>query len=212
MDKYLILVEGSTDKEILDLCIDTFYKNLYGQLEIVSFDNPDRNGGTSQIVNFIQTLLNSTNDKTVLTRYVALFDNDTEGIRNRDIIRNYGKVIALSYPNLNCLRKYPTVSTKKKMNIVQDDINGRAAAIELYLPDSVLMRKSIYPSIIWYAYDFSVGKHQGSLVKNIKSEILKDYGIYAKQVKEGKITPSQQDWYKCIEIIEMLIKKLRLKR
>lgn len=200
------------DKDVLDLCIDKFYKNLSSQLEIVSFKNPARNGGTSQISNFVKTLLNSTNDNAVLSKYVALFDNDTEGVKNKDIIHGYGKVLALSYPNLSFFKKYPTVSTKKKTNIIKDDINERAAAIELYLPDSILMCASAYPPIIWCSYDNVVGKYQGCLSSNIKSAVIKNFETYKKEVSQGKITPLQQDWYKCIEIIEMLIKKLRLKR
>lgn len=53
----------------------------------------------------------------------------------------------LLYPQLDRFRKYPTLAPNGK--IVFDDINKKAASIELYLPDSIIMSDNKYYPIEW---------------------------------------------------------------
>lgn len=188
MAKYYILVEGTTDKEILDF----FIKNAYPEYEelfyIVPFTQPKRVGGKDYISHIIKAIVHLEQEN---KKVVTLFDNDTEGIYTKELLLKeltesgidlndkYSSIKICSYPNINFLGKYPVYKTKvTSINTIENgDVNQRAASIELYLPTSFLTDKNtnrLFP-IRWYSYNDSVNKYQGSLNKNTKRVINLNY-------------------------------------
>lgn len=121
-EKVNILVEGITDKEILDYSILLLYPTLMQKINIIPFDHPKRNGGIGYISEFLKIIFNANNSG---NKYLALFDNDTEGIKIKDILEGYKKdyklkiVYLSSYPDLDELEKYPTYKTIKKEELLR---------------------------------------------------------------------------------------------
>ena len=73
----------------------------------------------------------------IKSNFIAIFDNDAEGYASKCMLLNEIKnwpanFKILLYPKLKLLRKYPTVAPNG--TIVYDNINRKAASIELYLP------------------------------------------------------------------------------
>lgn len=96
---------------------------------------------------------------------IALFDNDTAGLREmRKLSAKYlpNNIKILQYPDIELAKKYPTIgpSGKKKMNV-----NGYACSIEMYLGIDVLTIDNELTPIQWKGFDDKEKKYQGELAK-----------------------------------------------
>lgn len=149
MNKYYIFVEGTTDKEILDFYIEMAYPQYKDNFYIVPYESPARIGGKDYISHIVKVIIHLEEEN---KKVVTLFDNDTEGIYTKELLlkdlnkssidlkQKYNCIKILSYPDIAFLKKYPVFKTKEnsKNKIENDNINKRAASIELYLPEKFL--------------------------------------------------------------------------
>lgn len=202
--KLYVLVEGNTDKEILDFCIAHIDSDSSSKINIIPFDNPKRNGGVPSICDFIKTLLNANNSG---NRYLALLDNDTEGVKIKDLLikTKVKNVFIRTYPDLKDFKKYPTFKTMKKGGIANDNINGRAASIETYLPDDLLTNDfgALFP-IRWMTYIKEVSKYQGSFDSKIKDLVLERFRNFKSQVQKDNTLFYMYNWTKIEGIIDII--------
>lgn len=225
MDKYNIFVEGITDKEVLDFYISMAYPDYKDYLFIVPFNCPKRSGGSDYISHIVKAIIHLKEED---LKIVTLFDNDTEGIYTKellvkelansgiDLINKYKFIKILSYPDINFLKKYPVVKTKanSKHKTENDNINNRAGAIELYLPQKFLTdsnTKTLFP-IRWYSYNEKVNKYQGSFQNNVKDEIMTSFRNEKKSIHQNSSLFIKDEWSNCDAIIKLLISKLNLDR
>lgn len=221
MNKYYILVEGTTDKEILDFYIEMAYPQYKKNLYMVPFEFPKRAGGKDYISHIIKAIvhLEEANKK-----IVTLFDNDTEGIYTKELLlkdlntsridlkKKYNCIKILSYPDIEFLKKYPVFKTKSnsKNKIENDNINKRAAAIELYLPKKFLTDSNtgtLFP-IRWQTYNEAVNKYQGSFQKKVKDEIMDNFRKEKTEIQKNVSLFNKNEWINCDLIVQLLIKKL----
>lgn len=225
MEKYYIFVEGPTDKEILDFYISFAYPQYIDYLYIVPFESPKRIGGKDYISHITKAIIHLEEEN---KKIVTLFDNDTEGIYTKelllkelnksqiDLIKKYRYIKILSYPEIDFLKKYPVFKTKvnSKKKIENDNINKRAGAIELYLPQRFLndsISKTLFP-IRWYSYNEKVNKYQGSFHQKVKDEIMSNFRNEKLLIQKNASLFNKNEWSSCDEIIQHLIKKLIAKQ
>lgn len=158
---------------------------------------------------------------------VTLFDNDTEGIYTKELLlkeltkssidlkKKFNCIKILSYPDIDFFKKYPVFITKEQSvnKIEYDNVNKRAASIELYLPRKFLTDPNtgnLFP-IRWQTYNESVNKYQGSFQRKIKEEIHENFRKETTTINENITSFNRNEWSNCDLIIRMLIKKLEIK-
>lgn len=171
--KILVIVEGINDKKIIDTLFNKIYPQFKHLYNIVSFDGAIP-GGCSFTRHYFNLLSNSNIDN----RVIALFDNDTAGLKEINTLErgNYDKKYKYSsLPYNDFLKKYPTVFPNGE--IVECDINGKACSLELYLPLVLISGKEGLEPIIWTSYDPIMKQHQG-VIRN-KEKIHKNFNLYA---------------------------------
>lgn len=151
VEKIIVLVEGTSDKDILEFAMSQLYPHLSDLFYFMDFEDEKggkRDGGTSFLVKNLKTFYFSK----IKTKFIAIFDNDAEGYSSKCSLLNDIKswpenFRILLYPELKVLRKYPTISPNG--SIIYDDINKKAASIELYLPDHIIKSNEEYYPIEW---------------------------------------------------------------
>ncbi len=150
IEKTIVLVEGSSDKDILEFSIEYLYPHLSDLFYFMDFDdnNGSRDGGTSYVIKNLKTFYFSK----IKRNFIAIFDNDAEGYQSKCVLLNNIKqwpsnFKILLYPEIDLLKNYPTIAPNG--SIVLDDINKKAASIELYLPDAIIKKENDYLPIEW---------------------------------------------------------------
>ena len=151
ISKTIVLVEGTSDKDILEFAMLQLYPHLLDLFYFMDFNDETggkRDGGTSYVIKNLKTFYFSK----IKANFIAVFDNDAEGYASKctllNEIKNWPENFRiLLYPEIAMFRKYPTIAPNGK--IVPDNINKKAASIELYLPDSIIKADGNYYPVEW---------------------------------------------------------------
>ncbi len=151
VEKTIVLVEGTSDKDILDFAITQIYPHLSDLFYFMDFDDAKgakRDGGTSFVVKNLKTFYFSK----LKSKFIAIFDNDAEGYYSkcelmREIKNWPDNFRILLYSDIKLFNKYPTIAPNG--SIVPDDITQRACSIELYLPDNLIKEDTSYFPVEW---------------------------------------------------------------
>lgn len=151
IEKTIVLVEGTSDKDILGFAMTNLYPHLSDLFYFMDFEDTKggkRDGGTSFVIKNLKTFYFSK----IKANFIAIFDNDAEGYDSRcALIREIkdwpNNFRILLYPDLQFFHKYPTISPNGK--IIEDNIINKACSIELYLPDSIIKDGASYYPIEW---------------------------------------------------------------
>lgn len=153
VEKTIVLVEGTSDKDILEFSLKMIYPHLYDLFYFMDFEDGNggkRDPGTSFIIKNLKAFYFSK----LKTRFVAVFDNDAEGYQSlcnlEYEVKNWPENYRiLLYPEDKLFMSYPTLIPNGE--ICNDDINKKACSIELYLPDSIIQYNGVYSPIEWEA-------------------------------------------------------------
>jgi len=145
-EKIVVLVEGSSDKDILEFALSRLYPHLSDLFYFMDFDDSNggkRDGGTSYVIKNLKAFYFSR----LKAKFIAIFDNDAEGYSSKCTLLNEirhwpDNFRILLYPELKQLKSYPTILPNG--SIMNDNINKKAASIELYLPDRIIKKDSNY--------------------------------------------------------------------
>lgn len=151
IEKIIVLVEGTSDKDILEYALQKIYPHLSDLLYFMDFDDTRggrRDGGTSFVIKNLKTFYFSH----IKSKFIAVFDNDAEGYSSKctllNEIKNWPENFRiLLYPEIELFNAYPTLIPNG--SIMQDNINKKACSIELYLPDSLIKSEDGYYPIEW---------------------------------------------------------------
>lgn len=166
--KFLIVTEGHTDAEIIDLAIKTLRPEIYDFFSFIDMTEGHPFGGTVNLQKFAKGLA----QMDVHNQTLFLYDNDTEGLsafRKTKKLNLPSNMRVAMLPDLDEFSLFQTIGPSGKSKI---DINGKAVAIECYLD---LYRPGLpeEPTIRWSGYKGDVKQYQGALVE--KDKYTKDF-------------------------------------
>lgn len=87
IEKIIVLVEGTSDKDILEFAMSHLYPHLSDLFYFMDFDGKNggkREGGTSFIIKNLETFYFSK----IRSKFIAIFDNDAEGYASKCSLLN----------------------------------------------------------------------------------------------------------------------------
>lgn len=212
-EKTIVLVEGSSDKDILEFAIKNIHPHLADLFYFMDFSDNHGNtrpGGTSEIKKQMEVFYYSR----INAKFIAVFDNDAAGYQSmysllNDKIKKWpDNFRILCYPSNSFFSKYPTLAPSGQ--ILNDDINGKACSIELYLPDRLIMQDGkLYP-IEWESRqrikktdDTTEYVYQG-VISN-KDEIKKDFHALKNRIETGREKFKLEEWERMRSLLEVIL-------
>ena len=217
VEKVLVLVEGTSDKDILEFAMKQIYPHLYDLFYFIDFSDTNgnkREGGTSYIVKNMKTFYYSK----LKAKFIAIFDNDAEGYQSWCGLMSEAKkwpekkwpenFRILQYPDSKLFYKYPTLAPNGK--VLKDDISKKACSIELYLPDEVIQDNGEYFPIEWEARkkikvpdETLIVLYQGVISQ--KDEIKKKFHALRKAIGNGKKSFVVEDWGRMKQLLDTMV-------
>ena len=210
IEKTIVLVEGSSDKDILEFSMNQLFPHLSDLFYFMDFDdnNGKRGGGTSYIVKNLKIFYFSK----IKRNFIAIFDNDAEGYNSKCLLLNNIKkwpsnFKILLYPQIDFFKNYPTIAPNGDM--VLDDINKKAASIELYLPDSIIKNENNYFPVEWESRKKI--KNNGQVealyqgVISNKDEIKGKFHKMKNDILSGKSKFKDEEWNRMKVLLESIV-------
>ena len=212
VSKTIVLVEGSSDKDILEFAMSQLYPHLSDLFYFMDFSDESggkRDGGTSYVIKNLKTFYFSK----IRANFIAIFDNDAEGYSSKcsllNEIKNWpANFRILLYPEITMFHKYPTIAPNGK--IVPDDINKKAASIELYLPDSIIKTGGNYYPIEWESRKRIRNKnnveealYQG--VISYKDDIKHKFHEMRNKIERGDEVFKTEEWKNMKKLLETIV-------
>lgn len=158
-EKIIILTEGKSDVEFISKSIDKLSPHLKQYYHFIDFNEYKIESSASALVKLVKSFLAAN----VKHPIIALFDNDTAGIKEMKKLKSNKvspNIKIIKYPDIALAKKYPTVGPtgKKEMNV-----NGFACSIEMYFGVDVLTRDNELIPIQWKGFEESEEKYQGEI-------------------------------------------------
>lgn len=211
VEKTIILLEGSSDKDFLEFAMEQLYPHLSDLYYFMDFsdENGSRDPGASFIVKNMKTFYFSK----IKARFISVFDNDAEGYFSRCTLLNDVKkwpdnFRVLLYPEDPLFKHYPTIAPNG--SLINDDINKKAASIELYLPDCIIQENDNYYPIEWEMRkkNKNVDGKEECLYQGVisnKDKIKKEFHKLKKQIKRGEKEFREIEWMRMKKILEMVV-------
>lgn len=212
IEKVIVLVEGTSDKDILEYSMQKMYPHLSDLFYFMDFDDDrggKRDGGTSYVIKNMKTFYFSK----IKTKFIAIFDNDAEGYQSQctlltEIKHWPNNFRILCYPETNLFRSYPTLAPNGK--IILDDINKKAGSIELYLPDSIIQKNGFYYPIEWESRKLikSSDGNEEALYQGVisqKNDIKKNFHILRKSIEKGEKSFDDKEWFRMKQLLDTII-------
>ena len=211
-EKTIVLVEGTSDKDIIEFALQHIYPHLTDLFYFMDFsDNQGskRCGGTSDIRKCMETFYYSR----LRSKFIAVFDNDAVGYQNKcllvDQIKKWPENFCIQcYPEIVSFKHYPTLAPNG--SIIFDDINRKACSIELYLPDSIVKEDGEYIPIEWEnrvkikRADGTVEYlYQGVISK--KDYIKKEFHEMRQKVDKGEHPFLTDEWDRMRKLLDEIV-------
>lgn len=191
----VILTEGKTDAEFLQMAVGILYPHLDDVLRFLDFsERPD--GGAGALVRMVRAFAAAG----IANRVVAVFDNDTAAA---DALRPLARaalppnIAVMQYPPLPVLESYPTLGPPTTASpagaTVPANVNGLAGSIEMYLGVETLTGPNgeLRP-VQWRSYIETVGAYQGEVTD--KAAIQAAFRAKAQTCCLSADQRAQADW------------------
>ena len=212
VEKTIVLVEGTSDKDILEFAIKQIYPHLSDLFYFMDFDDTfggKREGGTSFVIKNLKTFYFSK----LKSKFIAIFDNDAEGYYSkcelmREIKNWPDNFRILLYPDIKLFNKYPTIAPNG--SIVPDDITQRACSIELYLPDNLIKEDTSYFPVEWESRK-KIKNENGDTefwyqgVISQKDEIKETFHKLRKEIENGERTFNLDEWERMNQLLDTIV-------
>lgn len=212
IEKTIVLVEGTSDKDILEFAISKIYPHLSDLFYFMDFDDATgakRDGGTSYVVKNLKTFYFSK----LKTKFIAIFDNDAEGYSSRNALLNEIKnwpdnFRILLYPDIKMFHRYPTLAPNGTTMI--DDISGKACSIELYLPDRLIKTNDEYFPIEWESRKKIKGLngYEKALYQGVISEkdtIKEKFHELRRAIEKGQQPFILEEWKRMQSLLDTIV-------
>ena len=217
VEKTIILVEGTSDKDILEFAISHIYPHLADLFYFMDFSDVNgnkRDGGTSYVVKNLKTFYYSR----LKANFIAVFDNDAEGYQCKCNLMREAKKWSekrwpdnfriLLYPDNKLFQKYPTLAPNGKL--LMDCISRKACSIELYLPDELISSNGNYLPIEWESRK-KITTADGNVevlyqgVISQKEEIKDRYHALRKSIEKGEKAFELEDWERMKQLLDTIV-------
>jgi hypothetical protein len=196
----VVLTEGSTDAAALAGAVGVLAPHLAGYLTFPDFDAANAAGGTGYLVSEIRAFAAAG----IVNRTVALFDNDVAGraaIRTLARTRLPESLRVTTLPDLPIAREYPT---RGPSGTSLQDVNGRAASIELFFGEDVLRGEDgeLMP-VTWGGRDAALDDWQGEVID--KAELQRRFRAKLQRTREDPTLVDRLDWSAMRLIIDRIL-------
>lgn len=189
VEKIVILVEGSTDKEILENTLQILYPDCVRYFSFMDFSGPNIDGGASGLVRNLKAFMSAG----INNRIIAIFDNDTpakDALKALKDIKVPDNIKIVTLPDLGFAKKYPTIGPQGTVNV---DVNGLAGGIELYLGSDIICDSNgAFVPVQWLGYNQSLRQYNGEILD--KKLIQDKYQKVLKLAKNDSAVFQQHDW------------------
>lgn len=212
VEKIIVLVEGASDKDILEFSMKQIYPHLSDLFYFMDFEDASgakRDGGTSFVVKNLKTFYFSK----LKSKFIAIFDNDAEGYSSKWILFSEIKqwpdnFRILLYPDIKLFQKYPTLAPNGTIMI--DNISRKACSIELYLPDSLIKVNGEYLPIEWEARKkikslngCEEALYQGTVSQ--KNEIKVKFHELRRAIENGQKDFVVEEWDRIKQLLDTIV-------
>ncbi len=211
VQKTIVLVEGTSDKDILEFSMRHLYPHLVDLFYFMDFDDGcggKRDGGTSFLAKNLKTFYFSR----INLHFIAIFDNDAEGYQCwcsllSDIPNWPDNFRILLYPETKLSKAYPTVASNG--TIITDNINRKACSIELYLPDSLIKDNGQYYPIEWESRKkIKFNGNEENLYQGVisqKDTIKQNFHKLKNKIENGGQSFSAEEWERMKTLLDSII-------
>ena len=170
-DRYLIVTEGSSDRAIIRKSMELLRPDIADFFEFVDMSENYPFTGAGNLFRFCQGLAQIK----VQNNVIVIFDNDAAGLdaqRKVEQLHLPENMLVVRLPDLPECRLFRTTGPNGSC---QENINGRAVSIELFLD----LRKGPQPCVRWTSYISSINTYQGELInkKRYTKQFLKSHRL-----------------------------------
>ncbi|MFJ6726653.1 hypothetical protein ACIQPQ_17255 [Streptomyces sp. NPDC091281] len=199
----LVLTEGSTDADLLELGMRVTHPHLVGFVNFMNFRLAPAERNVGALVKTVDAFIVAG----VANRFVAIADNDTaghDGLANLTARKHPSSCRVLHYPPLEFLAAYPAVDPDTGV-LTPTDVNGAAGSLEMYFGQDVLTRAdgTLMP-VHWGGMVTRLGRRQGALSGADKKAAQKRFRRKAAAAQAGN-SADDEDWNGIRAIIDSII-------
>jgi hypothetical protein len=202
--KTIVLTEGSIDTWVISESLQLLYPHLADYFTFMDFEAARVGGGTGNLANIVKAFSGAG----IVNKVIALFDNDaaaTTALRGLKQAQIPSNIKVLQLPEIDFLRNYPTLGPSGLVNM---DVNGLGASIELYLGKDVLSdQKENLKPIQWTGYISEIAKYQGEVLD--KEEIQKKFKKKVAVCKSDESNLAMADWAELKKVLRVLFSAFR---
>lgn len=211
VEKTIVLVEGTSDKDILEFSMKHLYPHIVDLFYFMDFDDGyggKRDGGTSFLAKNLKTFYFSR----INLHFIAIFDNDAEGYQCKcsllsDIPNWPDNFRILLYPETELSKAYPTVASNG--SIITDNINRKACSIELYLPDRLIKDNDKYYPIEWESRKkIKFNGNEENLYQGVisqKDTIKQNFHKLKNEIENGEQSFSAEEWERMKTLLDSIV-------
>jgi hypothetical protein len=159
-DRYLIVTEGSSDSSILKASLPLVAHDVADFFTFIDMSENYPFTGTGNLFRFCQGLATIG----IQNKILVVLDSDTAGLETFERIRKIPLPDSMRVVCLPPLDEFKTFKTIGPSGESQEDVNGKAVAIECFLDLKFAGSALAAAAIRWTSYNPAVGAYQGELV------------------------------------------------
>ena len=195
--KTVILTEGSTDVRVISESMKLLYPHMVKFYSFIDFSTYAVHGSTSYVTHYLKAFIAAG----IQNRIIALYDNDSAGVSELEILKKIPipeNVRVMHLPDLAMCNQYPTIGPTGSSI---DNVNGRACSIEMFLGKDILAESGQYEPVRWKAYVDKVDAYQGEIVSKV--DVLKKF---EKKIKRSEKQLVLEEWEECDILLNEIFK------
>lgn len=197
--KIIILTEGSSDSKILSKALKLLYPKVESYFSFLDFDTYKAEGGSAMLEKTVKSFAAAG----ISNKIIALFDFDaagvaaTERLKKRKFPSNFR---VMNLPAIELAYNYPTIGSQ---GIINENVNGRACSIEMYLGVDILTdTDNQLAPVKWRNIEPQINTYQGEI--SGKADLQKKYLKKLDVTNKKGFLQSEHDWTGLRQVFERI--------